>query len=374
MTRLLLLLSGIVLWAPTAAPAATVLFCPFDSLEGWSVRALGPTRAAIVETSPGGPRCAQLAARAGTVMLSRELPLREVRGSRIELSCLVESHEVVPGPQVPHAARLHLAVATPAGVAHYSARLPGSSEWHREGFTADVPQDASRVVLNLGLEACSGRVRFRQLLVRSDRRGVYSLDLSQVANGGHEQLGIGAFPEGTVEWEGIPFRILDAAGNDGRDCLRLKGIGHEDWPAHTGSPIPVGRVATAVYVLDAALDGREKSETPCALWTAQFAGGPSSGLSVFEGRQIGAIGRTEDLDEWHVAWRGKDSGGGPVTFGVTKWALYSDAPVVSLSCKAYHGAAPVVLAVTVVEEPPEPEPEGGIQEFDEFGEPIGGNE
>ena len=50
---------------------------------------------------------------------------------------------------------------------------------------------------------------------------------------------------------------------------------------------------------------------------------------------------------------------------MTKWIVYSDAPLVSLSCRAYSGAAPVVLAVTVVEEPPPPPPEEG--EFDDMG-------
>jgi hypothetical protein len=111
------------------------------------------------------------------------------------------------------------------------------------------------------------------------------------------------------------------------------------------------------------------------MWTATFAGGHDSGLSVFEGRQIGPAGRTEDLDNWHVAWRSEDSEGeetgegdaAPVTFGVTRWDLYSDQPLVALACRAYHGSAPVVLAVTVVEEPAEPEPEGGYEQFDEMG-------
>jgi hypothetical protein len=45
--------------------------------------------------------------------------------------------------------------------------------------------------------------------------------------------------------------------------------------------------------------------------------------------------------------------------------IYEDTPIVSLSCRAYNGAPPVVLAVTVVEEPRKPtrgvfdEEEGG---------------
>jgi len=372
----LLLLLGTAMWAPHPASAATVLFCPMDSLEGWSVRSVGPAQVGIVRPADNELPCAEVSADRATAMFSRELPLDEVRGARLEVSCLVETAEITGGPQVSQAAKMHLAMATPQGIRHHSARLLEASDWHREAFSLDVPEDAARVVLNLGLEACSGRARFRQLIVRSDRRGVYPLNLSSATNAGHEQLGIGAFPEKTVEWEGIPFAVLDAGTNNGQDCLRLKGIGHEDWPPHTSAPIRVGRIATAVYILHASLKGQEKSETPCVLWTAEFAGGPSSGFSVFEGRQIGPVrvreeGRAEDLDNWKIAWQGEDPEGPAITFGVTKWDIYSDAPIERLTCRAYHGAPPVVLAVTAVEELPQPEPEGGPQEFDEFGEPIG---
>jgi hypothetical protein len=366
--RIILLVAGCLVLQTGVAPGATVLFCPFDSLEGWSVRSVGATGAAIVEKSAAS-RSAEVTSHGGTVFLTRELPLEAVRGCRITVSCLVESADVVRGPQVSSTGKLHLAVQRPSGVAHYGARFVGASEWHREGFTADVAPDAQRVVLNLGLEACSGRVRFGRLMVRNDQRAEHHLSLASTANAGHEQLELGVFPKETVEWEGITFRIMDAAKHDGRDCFRLRGLDHPDWPEATASPIPVGTAATTIYILHGALEGRDKSETPSAIWNTHFADGPGYGLSLFEGREIGSIGQTEDLDNWRVAWREKDSQGNSVTFGVTKWAIYSDTPILALTCRAYRGAPAVVLAVTVVEEPPAPPPPA--EEYDEFGNPVG---
>ena len=366
MMRSILVVAGILALCARAAPAATVLFCPFDSLEGWSVRAVGATGAAIVEKS-GTARCVEVTSQRGTVFLTRQLPLEAVRGGRVTVNCLVKAEDVVRGPQASSTAKLHLAVQTPRGIEHHNARFTETSDWHREGFTADVPADARRVVLNLGLEACSGRVQFDRLVVRNDQRGVHPLDLSSAVNAGHGQLGLGAFPDGTVEWNGIPFQIMNAAEHNGDDCLRLRGVEHADWPENTASPIRVHTGATAIYLLHGALGGREKSETPCAIWSAHFAGSPSYGLSVFEGREIGAIGQAEDLENWQVAWRGSDPSGNPLTFGVTKWSVYSDSPILFLTCQAYRGGSPVVLAVTVVEEPPAPQPEP--QEFDEMGDP-----
>jgi len=336
------------------------------------VRSIGTTGVAIVgEDAPD--RCVQLTSQGGTVFLSRELPLESVRGCRLTVNCLVETKDVQRGPQLSSTAKVHLAVQTRGGIAHHSARLVGSAPWSGQTITADVPADATRAVLNLALEACSGRASFKQLIVANDRRAVRPLSLASTANAGHEQLGLDAFPKGTLRWsdEAIPFEIMDAASHGGRDCLRLKGTDHPDWPESTSSPIPVGTAASAIYILHAAPGGREKSESPCMFWTAQFADDTDVGFGVREGQQIGPVGRTEDLENWHVAFDRPGKEGGRVTFGVTKWTIHADSPIASISCEAYHGAAPVILAVTVVEEPPKP-PADPI-EYDEMGNPVEGN-
>jgi len=352
------------------SPAATVLYSPMESLDGWMVRSVGPASAAVIRKGESD-KCVQLEARSATVFLSRELPLAAVRGSRIEVGGLVRCEDLVPGIQAANTAKIHLAVRTPDGVRHHSARLSESDAWRHQGFAADVPESAERVVLNLGLEGCSGTVQFARLLVRSDRRGVYPLDLSAAANADHEQIGLNHFPEGTIYWNGIPFEILDGDVNDGADCIRLRGVDHEDWPARISPPIPVGRAASTIYVLHATLAQRENVETPCAMWSAWFAGGHNAGLSLFEGREIGSIHTAEDLENWKIAWPEKRGESQTVVFGVTIWPIYMEAPVAHLTARAYRGAAPVVLAVTVVEKPPGPPPlvddveEGGDLGFDE---------
>ncbi len=353
----------------TSASAATVLYCPFDSLRGWSVRTVGATTAAIVENSDRS-RCVEVASSRGTVLLSRELPLADVRGGSLTVTCSVKSQQIVRGPQLSSTGKLHLAIRTPQGIDHHYARFTGTADWHQEAFTVDVPADAQRVLLNVGLESCFGRAWFDRLIVRTDRRGVHPLDLSHVANADHGQLQLAAFPEGSVKWQNVPFQIIEPAQPQDPDCLRLKGIEHPDWPATTAAPIPVNTSATAIYILHGALAKQGTSDSPCVMWNATFLGGHTEGFSVFQGREIGAVGETEDLQNWRVAWRRPDSSGKPVTFGVTRWTVYNTAPILSLSCQAYHGASPVILAVTVVEEPPPLlqktiEPESG--ELDEGG-------
>ena len=81
-----------------------------------------------------------------------------------------------------------------------------------------------------------------------------------------------------------------------------------------------------------------------------------------EGRDVGAIGQTKDLENWKVAWRSQDRQGKTVTFGVTKWTLYGESPLVELACRSYRGAVPVVLAITAVEEPPRRQPQGAPED------------
>lgn len=112
MNRIMGIAGGVLFLKAAAVSAATVLFCPFDSLEGWSVRAVGATSTAIVDASQAN-RCVQVTSRRGTVFVTRQLPLDAVQGSRVTVSCLAKSENVVTGPQLSSTAKVHLAVQTP---------------------------------------------------------------------------------------------------------------------------------------------------------------------------------------------------------------------------------------------------------------------
>lgn len=331
--------------------AATILYAPCDSLDGWQVRSVGVAQAEVVQDAKGR-RAVRLAARRGSLYLTRVLDLEQARGCQLTVKCSARWEGIVPGPQTVHTAKIHLAVATPAGVLHFSARFADTAAWHQEGFRADVPKDAQQVRLNLGLDTCTGTVLFDELTVRNDRRGVRPLDLAHACNAAHGQLGLDAFPKGTVTWGDVRFQLPSRGQADGPDCIRLRGEGHGDWPGSVAAPIPVNSMVTAVCFLHATVGKGAARPTPCAIWTATFASGRKSHFSVFEGRQIGSVGQTTDCENWTVAWRGRGPSGRTIALGATKWLVYGDSPLVSLSCRAYDGAPPVIAAVTIVEEPP----------------------
>ncbi len=338
---------GLACWmgigSAVVAPGATVLFSRLDSLEGWTVRTLGPSTVGVVPGIANG-RCVELQSPGGTVLISRDLPAQSLAGRRVNLACLVRTDDITRGAQASSTGKMHLAIQTPQGIQHFSTRWTGSNPWRMEGLVADVPAGAERAVLNLGLEGCSGRVGLSQLSVRNDRRGAWPLPLPEAGNVPCA-LPAGVVLPQQIMWQDIPFAI----GSE--TCLRVRGVGHEDWPAAI-APIPVERHAATVYLLHAAIEGEGKRETPAAIWTATTLGGMDISLSLFEGRELGALGGTTDLENWKVAWRAKDAAGRVVTLGVTRWPLHVDSLIESLNCRAYRGAAVVTLAVTLVEEPP----------------------
>jgi len=335
------------------ARSATVFYSRLDSLEDWAVQTLGAADIRVNE-DPVVHRCVELSSAAGTALISHVLDGEVVAGCQLTVSCLVRTADVRRGPQLTSVAKVHLAVETATGILHFSSRWTGSSEWQRAGFAADVPSTARRVVLNLGLEACSGHMFAANLIVRDDRTRVQPMPLAHSANAEHHRLGLAAFPPASLKWQTIPFTVLPADSSPSGDCLRLAGSGHEDWPHLVTVPIPAGLGVDTIYILHGALGGPDKSETPSVVWTARYVNGQESNLSIFQGRDVGRIGQTTDLENWKVAWSDRNERGEWTTLGVTTWKLHDDAPLESLTCRAYRGAPVVILAITAAEFPPRP--------------------
>jgi len=344
-TRFVVLLLAIA--PPWACRAATIVAERFDDLDGWRVVTSGPASLRLARDEARGAFL-QAESLGGLAFCSRELPLEAVRGSEIRVRCLTRVESVTPGPQACSAPKIHVAVAAPGGARHFAARLTQASPWRTMSLIAEIPDDATRVLLNVGVEHATATVGFDDLLVVNERREVRALDLAA-----HLNCHVPGLPVEAVEAAGVTFRLRQAtAAGARRNCLVLRGLSREHMPKQLPRPIPVGVVANAVYLLHATLDGGAR-ETPCVIWSARFWNGQEASFSVFEGRDVGAIGSTQDLENWRVAWRTISADGKQLALGVTKWPLYvSDAPLESLTVRSYRGAAPLIAAVTVVAEPP----------------------
>jgi hypothetical protein len=347
--------------------AATVLTATFDTPDqNWKTHTLGQASCALVNGGLYGG-CLRVAGAGGLGFYSRELPLEASRGAKLSVRCQVKLDDVRRGPQTCSVAKVLLSVATPAGTQHFAARGEGTTDWHQESLLAEVPQDATRVLLSLGLENAAGTAFFDALVVQNDRRGAKMLDLTPAANRGFvDEIagdGKGGFTDdgpndlrelkpGVLEWKGIPFRLADPKKGKGLGCVVLKGEERPGFPESPPKPVPVGVSASKLYVLHAAAWGKESRETPCVIYDLKYWDGRVAHLSIFEGREIGPLNSDADLDNWKVAWKGKNGKGELVALGVTEWTVYDTTPIESLSARTYRGAVPVIVAVTAVQEPP----------------------
>lgn len=354
----LMLVSAVWLAMAREGTAATIVAEPFDALTAWHIRTVGAASARLHKKGLHGTGL-RVEGMGGMAFCTRELPLQDVRGSRLTVRCMTKVQSVEAGPQACSTPKVHLAVATPRGVLHFSSRLTEPSGWRERSFNADVPKDASKVRLNVGIENAFGSVVYDSLVVESDRKGTVCLDLREVANARFSEA-VGAspglrLPTGRVVFDDVPFEIIDPAATGGRDCVALRGVSRIDLPETTPRPVRVGSAATAVYLLHAAVGGAPMRETPCVIWSVRFWDGHESSFSVFEGREIGAVGSSKHLENWRVVWRGKSNDGKPVVLGMTKWRIYSaQTPVESIVPNVYVGGSPTIVAITVVNDPVRP--------------------
>lgn len=337
----------------------TVVAETFDTLDDWRVVSVGPAAMRLEEGGVAG-RYLRVESRSGLAFCSRELPVEALRGTQVTIRCMTLVDAVTPGPQVWSAPKIHLAAATPEGPVHFSTRLSQPTPWQQVSLLADVPVNASRILLSLGVESAAATVGFDSLLVLDQRRDVRSLDLSPVAN-----FALAGLPNGVTEADDLSFApVGNGRGQPAPNCIALRGNGHDELPRELNQPLRAGVIANTVYFLHAVLGDGEARETPCVIWTARFWDGQEASFSVFEGRDVGGLGSSQDLANWKVVWRGKTADGRVMALGVTAWRLYAaSVPLESLSPRAYAGAAPVIAAITVVAEPP---PEDTADEGNEW--------
>ncbi len=342
--------------------AATILVDTFDTLDGWQKLTFGEASVELVEEGFRGPSV-KTTANLASALLARWLPVDKLRGTTVLVRCTVKLEDLRRGPQEYSTAKIHIAVRDGRQLRHFATRLEGSADWHEETLVAEIPSTASGVFLTLGIECATGTALFDSLAVETDQTALRTIDLSPVANetltddapgDGHGFIDDGpndlrALPTGLVTLLDIPFDIAPPERNNGKACIVLRGEQRPNYPEAVTVPIPGGVVAEKIYLLIAAAWGEKSRPTPCMICDAQFWDGRVGHFSVFEGRQIGPLNNPQDLEQWRVAWRGKNGRGQTVGLGVCEWTVYDRTPIQSITFGAYQGAVPVIVGLTIKE-------------------------
>ena len=193
----------------------------------------------------------------------------------------------------------------------------------------------------------------------------HPLDLTEAANmgfrdrtagdrkGGWTDQGGNDFrhmPVGRQDLCGVPFRITDPAGNDGRSCVVLRGHDRDYFPRSV--TVPVGRKAAAVAFLHTLGWGDEK---PVARYVVRYADGESVEAPIRAGKEIlGWWGRRE-TEEVKVAVTGHNLATRQVS--VHAWAWRNPRPEVEITSLELRstdsGAVPIIVAATALDAVPE---------------------
>ena len=350
-SRLSILIAFVLIAA--VSRGATIVAEPFETLEAWRITTVGAATVGVDSKAPRG-NCLRVRSLGGLAMCSRDLPVAQLRGVALTIRCMTRVAALGSGPQPWSTAKIHVAIRSPAGVRHVTSRLSQRAEWTRSSLVAEIPGDATRVLLSLGVENAPADVGFDNLLVTTPAAESRPLDMREQST---LSLPGGAFEP--VTWQDVTF-IPEQKGKG----LALRGVGNEDLPKTIDRPILVNAVVNRICFLQATFPAPGKRETPCMIWTARFWDGHETSFSVFEGRDIGAADSGEKLGNWEPVWRSVYDDGKPLQLGVTTWRLFTtDVPVESLSVRAYAGAAPFIAAITAVADPPPP-PAGDTEEGD----------
>jgi len=354
--------AAIAFWLGPALYGRVILTEDFEHPSGWKRIIRGDGTIRLVDDGVRG-RCLEVVSRKNAlVYFSRPLPPEQVRGKKVLIRCKVRLKDVVRGPRSYSTAKIHLRWQADGRTFNAATRFVGTSDWHDEMLAVDLPPDAEKIVLDLGIQNGTGTAWYDELTVDD---GVYPqrfVDLAPVANCNFidEEAGDGigfldagfdlrALPAGGVLLlGGVPFRILSPARNFGRTCVVLRGAKRPDLPDHIETIAPVKSKVARLHFLLAAAWCDVSSRRLCLVCTVHYDDGSEVTIPFREGLNIGPLEQPQNLTEWKVAWQEK-SGAVEVGLGRTTWTNpHPEKPVSWLRFSTPgNGAVPVIVAISL---------------------------
>ena len=352
-------LALLLLTAP--ASAGIVLEEGFEAQGKWkkSIRGKGS-----IELVPGGVRgrCLKITSQdKALVYYSIPLDPKPLRGKRLIVRAKVKLDNVAVGPETYSTAKLHVGVIAGGAVQNRAQRFVGTRDWHDQVLAAPIPADATKIVLDLGIQNGTGTAWFDDLVVTDGVTEHTALSLKTVANASRRGQAIGdggrvvactaaleGVPAASIRLGGVDFYVMHGGENFGRTCVMLRGKSRPDLPARLEAVVPVDAKGSRLLFLQAATGVDKTREAPCLVCTVQYADGKSVAIPMREGIDMGPLEAPSDLPNWKVAWTSK-AGGKTVGLGVAAWT--NPRPEIPIQWLRLHtagtGAAPIVVAIAL---------------------------
>jgi hypothetical protein len=343
--------------------AETVLKDGFEQQGDWKKNIRGKGTIELVDGGAGG-KCLKVTAQDGALAYyTIQLDPRRVRGKRLIIRAKVKLDDVRIGPEAYSTAKIHVAFTAGKKVRHRAQRFVGTADWHDQLLVAPIPEDAEKVVLDLGIQNGTGTAWFDDLVVDDGVAEHVPVSIRTVANtsyrdkvagdgrGGFLDTGpmdLRSLPVGNIRLGGADFYILLPTENYGRTCVALRGRERPALPEKIETVIPVGRKASRLFFLQAAAWADPKRKSVCLICTVHYGDGKVVHVPMCEGIDVGAFEAPRDLPNWKVAWTHKQDGR-TVGLGVTTWKNTRPGQAIRFIRLRTpgRGAVPVVVAVSL---------------------------
>lgn len=145
-----------------AAPIYQSQFRGLDSLSHWKKEGIGTAAAKGTTLTVTQPHYQGVE----TTTLSYPLPVAALRGRSVTCQAMVKADGVAKPPAYWNGVKFMLVVDSPSGKKFPAAMgLWGTFGWKPVSFTADIPKDATRTTLVLGIEQTHGKAAFQNVRV-----------------------------------------------------------------------------------------------------------------------------------------------------------------------------------------------------------------
>ena len=352
-----------VLVSACAASAGVVLTEDFEQQGKWKKSVRGQGSAELVAGGVEG-KCLKVTSKdRALAYYSIELDPKPLRGKRLVIRAKVRLENVVLGPQSYSTAKLHVGVSVGGTIQHRAQRFVGTRDWHDQVLVAPIPEDARRVVLDLGIQNGTGTAWFDSLVVTDGVMEHEPISIRPAANASYRDQtaddGRGGFidagpldlrhvPVAEIRLAGVDFYVMLPGENYGRTCVALRGKQRPALPDRIETAIPVDKKGSRLFFLQAAAWADVERKAPCLICEIHYADGKTIEARMVEGVDIGPLENPRDLPNWKVAWRAKQEGRS-VGLGVTAWRNPRPDVAIRFIRLASPGDAgvPVVVAISL---------------------------
>jgi len=346
-----------------ALRAETVLKEDFEKPGQWRKNVRGKGRVELADGGVEGKCLKVTSEEAALAYYSISLDAKRLRGKRVIVRAKVKLDQVVVGRETYATAKLHLGITAGKETQHRAQRFVGTADWHDQILVATVPENAERIVLDLGIQNASGTAWFDSLVVDDGVREHVPISIKTAANisyrddkagderGGFLDAGpvdLRRPPVGDVRLAGVDFYVMLPDENYGRTCIALRGENRPDLPAKIEAVLPVDRKASRVFFLQAAVWSNPRRKLPCLIYTIHYADGAEVHVPLCENVDVGAFRDPKELRNWKPAWTCKQ-GGRTLGLGVATWENRRlDVPIRFIRLRTPgRGPVPVVVAVSI---------------------------